>query len=336
MTLLGLHFIRPWWLLSIIPCAILLYSLWKRHQAQQQWQHYCDPHLQQYVMQENGGKASKTWWWLLTAFLLSVVIAFTGPSWTQLPTPVYQTATARVIALDLSDSMLANDLAPSRLQRAKYKVLDLLHAIKEGQTGMLVFSSEAFVVSPLTNDTNTIASMVPTINIDTVPVQGSDTDSALIKAQQLLQQAGAEKGSIILITDSTPNAEAVNESRRLAGQGYRVFVLGVGTAQGGPIPKVNGGFLTDAKGAIQFAKLDAAALQQLASTGNGDYVAFTDNDSDVQTLVQESANTQQNEAIKSAEHNKILWQDEGHWFIWLSLIFLLLLIRRGWLEKVIA
>lgn len=329
-----LHLIRPWWLLALIPSVLWCLLLWKRQQQQSGWQQYCDAHLLEHVVVNNPAKQSKLWLLLLALALLSMVVGLSGPSWHRLVTPVYKKSIARVIALDLSDSMLANDLAPNRLQRAKYKVLDLLNAIDEGQTGMVVFSRQAFVVSPLTDDSNTIASMVPTLNTDTVPVQGSRISTALDKSMQLLQQAGAENGSVILVTDSMPSPAALSAAKKLVSNGYRVLVLGVGTSKGSPIPNANGGFMTNKQGEIIFAKLNVAALQQLANAGNGEYVSMTTNDSDVKTLLADS-DQRDTEKREQSEQQKVLWQDQGHWFIWFALVMLVLLVRRGWLEHVV-
>ncbi|MDE5020693.1 VWA domain-containing protein, partial [Francisella tularensis subsp. holarctica] len=96
------------------------------------------------------------------------------------------------------------DVSPSRLERAKYKIFDILRRIKEGHVGMIVFSSEPFVVSPLTSDANTIENIVTVINSDIVPVQGHNIYKALKKSEQLIEQAGVQQGQIILITDSSP------------------------------------------------------------------------------------------------------------------------------------
>lgn len=335
MNLLGIHFLRPWWFLLLIVIVAWLWILWKKQQQQHAWQAYCDPELLQHVMHQQQHKPSVAWLWLFALLLLSIMLALTGPSWHRLATPVYKKAIARVVVLDLSESMLANDLPPNRLQRAKYKILDLLKTINEGQTGMLVFSSQAFVVSPLTDDSNTIAAMVPTLNTTTVPVQGSNIQAALTQAGKLLKQAGAERGTIILITDSVASKAAEKEARSLASEGYHLAVMGIGTAQGGPIPKQGGGFITNNQGAVEFAKLPIVNLEQLAKAGGGVYVPMTDNDTDIKTLLAQTNNDKIDQKMRANEKDKVMWRDDGHWFVWLALLFLSILARRGWLEQVL-
>lgn len=335
MTLLGIHWLRPWFILILLPAIAICILLLKRWQQQHTWRDYCDPHLLPQLLTEKRDAKHHFWFAWLLLFWLVCTLALMGPSWQRLTVPVYQTTDARVIVLDLSNSMLANDLAPSRLQRAKYKILDLLREIKQGQTAMVVFSSEAFVVSPLTDDSNTIATMVPTIDTSTVPVQGDNIASGIQQAGKLLQQGGAQHGQIILITDSTPNAQDYSVTRQLAADGYTTSVLGVGTEQGGPVPLSQGGFVTNKQGAIQFAKLNITALQQLASNGDGQYVAMTNNDSDVQALLHSGSLDQVKQSIKKTQREKVMWQDQGHWFIWAAIFILLLLSRRGWLQRIL-
>ena len=335
MNLLGIHFIHPWFFTTLLLLLPTVFAVWKKSNTQKTWRDYCDPHLLPHVVSEQKQGQSLWWVWLLTLCIIASSIALAGPSWERASSPVYHKAIARVIVLDLSNSMLANDIPPTRLQRAKYKILDLLRAIDEGQTGMVVFSSEPFVVSPLTDDSNTIAAMVPTLDTTTVPVQGSDIATALIKAAQLLKQGGAERGQIIVFTDSTPSAKAISVSKELAGKGYTTSVVAVGTRRGGPIANGSGGFVTDAQGGIVFAKLDPEALQHLATAGDGQYIAFTDNDADVKQVLQNKLLDTINEKMQRSKHEQVIWHNQGHWFVWAAILFLLLLARRGWLERLL-
>lgn len=329
------HFLRPWWFLAIIP-ALILYICYKHKNSSNinNWQQYCDAHLLPHLLVGNS-QSSQSW---LPSFIFSiwliVIIGLAGPTWEQYAQSIYQKNAPRVIALDVSSSMNSSDIVPSRLERAKYKVLDILKQLKEGQTGMIVFSSSPFVVSPLSNDTNTIASMVPVIDSSIVPVQGVDIAKALRKSSDLLKQTGFNHGQIILITDSSPTSEDIDEAKKLANEGYSISVLGIGTAKGGPVSNASGGFATDKNGNVIFAKLDSNGLSNIAKEGNGSYVAFSNDDSDVEELVN-IANNVSIKADKSLAHEetKSLWKDEGHWLIWLSIILMIFVARKGWLDK---
>lgn len=326
------HFLRPWWFLLIIPAIALLIMVLRVKVSGNNWSMHCDPHLLQHLLV--GQHARKSRMLPVMIFLLWCIgiVALAGPTWSEYPQPVYQKVTARVIALDVSQTMNANDVPPTRLERARFKVLDLLKAIKEGQTGMIVFSSEPFVVSPLTADANTIANMVPSLDSSVVPVAGDNIQKALVESAQLIKQAGFAHGQIVLVTDSTPSPAALTEARKLAKEGITTSVLAIGTAQGGPIKNSDGGFVTDKRGQIVFANMNAAELQELASSGDGQFSLITDNDQDVTQMLNHDgdAKTQKTEAQKA----NALWKDEGHWLIWLLIILVALIARKGWLERV--
>ncbi len=329
------HFLRPWWFLALIP-AIVIFIIWLRkiNLGKNNWSEHCDPHLLSHLLANNEGSAKTSIPILILGIWLISILALAGPTWSMYAQAVYQKNTARIIALDVSQSMNATDIVPSRLQRAKYKVLDLLHDIKEGQTGMLVFSSSAFVVSPLTSDTNTIASMVPILDSNIVPVQGSDIGQALRKSATLLSQAGFTQGQIILVTDSTPSDSALAEASKLAAQGYKTSILAVGTEQGGPVTQQNGGFETDANGNVALTRLDSQALKKLASAGSGDYIAFSNNNSDLEQILDKLDSNKLSEKASKETQNKSLWKDEGHYLVWLAIILAAFIARRGALEKI--
>ncbi|HCY39439.1 MAG: Ca-activated chloride channel [Pseudomonadota bacterium] len=303
------HFLRPWWLLALIPAIMLSYYWYKKSQtSKNSWQQHCDPHLLEHLLVKQ--TASKNWGLitLLMSGWLVIIVALAGPTWSRYAAPVYQKNLPRVIVLDVSQSMNATDLAPSRLQRAKYKVLDLLHSIKEGQTGMLVFSSLPFVVSPLTSDSNTIASMVPILDSSIVPVQGVDIGKALQKAGKLLQQAGSNHGQIILVTDNTPTQEDLTQAHNLAQQGYTTSVLAIATEQD-------------------------PALVHLAGQGDGEYLGFKNDNSDVTQLINSNNSTNLSSKSSTQAQTEDLWDDHGSYLIWLAVFLLAFLARKGWLDK---
>lgn len=329
------HFLRPWWFLAVIPALLLFVFIVKATRVNHQWQHGCDPHLLKHLIlgdaqhRHNIGLALMV---LLSWFI--AIVALSGPTWSHQIQPTWQKSTARVIALDLSPTMNANDLLPTRLARARFKVLDLLKAITEGQTGMIVFSGVPFVVSPLTGDTHTIANMVPVLNTDIVPVQGNNIALALTESAKLIHQAGSEVGQIILITDSTPNAEAYTVAKKLSAGGVKTSVLGIGTAQGGPITNKENGFLSDKQGNIVFANLDAQALQKLAHSGDGIYAPFANNNSDItQLLAQNAGAGSAQKTIRELNNTKALWKDQGHWLVWLLMLLSAIVIRKIYVER---
>ena len=330
------HFLRPWWFIALVPALFLFLFMQKRAKSanHSNWSAHCDPHLLQHLLQgQQQNKAINYFPSILLISWIIAILALAGPTWSLYAQPVYQKNIARVIVLDLSQSMNNNDLAPSRLSRAKYKILDLLHQTKEGQTGMIVFSKRAFVVSPLTNDSNTIASLVSSLDSNIMPVQGSDIRQALLKAENLLKQAGSINGEIILVTDSSPSTSAIEYAHKLAKEGYQLSVLAIASNHPAPLVDDKGNFQTDKNGNAILATLDSRGLKNLAHAGNGTYVLFSGNTDDITQLIENNHFNQLSNKPTQETQTKNLWKDQGHWLIWLLVLISACFARKGWLEK---
>ncbi len=324
-----LHLLRPYWLLALLPLALVLWRMWRSESESQSWRAVCDPRLLHYLL--IGGARTSTQWPLLVAGIAGVlsILALSGPVWKKLPQPVLREHSAMVVALDLSRSMDAADLRPSRLQRARLKLLDLLRMRREGQTALLVYAAQPFVVTPLTDDAKTIASQVTTISTSMMPSQGSRSDRALLKAQQLLHNAGIPRGDILLITDEVDHPQSTTVPQKVVKAGHRISVLGIGTRDGAPIPKPDGGFFKNPAGDIVIVKLHEENLRQLAQAGGGRYHRLSVDDSDldyllagVQTRPAQNSETKQNLTTD-------IWHEEGPWLLLLVLPLAALAFRRG-------
>jgi Ca-activated chloride channel family protein len=249
-----------------------------------------------------------------------------------LPVPAFRSQEALVVALDLSRSMDAADVEPTRLARAKLKLLDLLTRRAAGQTALVVFSSHAFTVTPLTTDTRTISSLVSAVATQIMPSQGSSLSAALEKAGTLLEQTGLTQGDVLLITDSDVSDDDMDLARELRGKGFRVSALAVGTEQGAPIPREEGGFVTDANGNVVIPQLDARGLQRLAAAGGGRFARLSPDDRDLDTLFPAALPTGGAFAEESGEqHQADVWRDRGLLLAVALLPLLALSFRRGWI-----
>ncbi|MFN2166692.1 MAG: vWA domain-containing protein, partial [Anaerolineae bacterium] len=340
-----LHFLRPLWFLALVPIVMLLALLWRRHARDQAWRALVDAHLLPHLLVGADGAPRRLPLTLLGLGWLLAVTALAGPVWERLPQPVFSAAAERVVLLDLSPSMNAADIRPSRLARARFELLDLLRATKEGQVALIAFGPEPFLVSPLTADAQTIAAQVPRLATDLIPVPGPRrTDRALEMAGELLSQAGAVGGDVILITDAidddppgekSADSPAVAAARGLAASGVRVSVLGIGTLQGAPVPRAKGGFSDDPSGAIRFARLDPKGLEAVAAAGRGRYVALDAGDRDTLALVDESA-LQPGKVVEQEGLATDQWREEGPWLLLALLPMAALGFRRGWLLPIVA
>ncbi|MDH3274470.1 MAG: VWA domain-containing protein [Gammaproteobacteria bacterium] len=321
------HFLRPdWlWVLPLIIAAVILLAY--RKLGTGNWQNVVDPALAPFVLSRSAKRRSDYRWLLLGLGGVIAVIALAGPAWQRIEQPVFRSDQALVLALDLSRSMDARDLAPSRLIRARLKILDILEKRGSGQTALIVYSSNAFTVTPLTTDTDTIAALVNSVSTDIMPSRGSYPIAAIEKGRQLLQQAGAGAGEILLITDGGSSPAAQRVARDLKTSGYSLSVLAVGTSEGAPIPRVSGGFVTDRSGQIAVPKLDEHSLRALAVAGGGRFATLTTDDRDLGTLLSGEV-AQRAAADESLATDR--WREEGPWLVFLLLPLAAMAFRRGW------
>ncbi|MDD3266260.1 MAG: VWA domain-containing protein [Burkholderiales bacterium] len=307
--LANFHFLRPLWFLAFVPAIILFISFYKNKSNHEDiWQKHCDAHLINHLMVNSTSNRDNTTLATLIFVIWSfIIIALAGPTWSMYSDNVYQKNIARVIALDVSQSMNNNDISPSRLERAKYKTLDLLKNYKEGQTGMVVFSSEPFVVSPLSSDSKTIANMIPVINSTIVPVQGVDIGKSLQKSAKLIADAGFSNGQILLITDNEPTDSDNKIAKELSTAGYQINVLAIG----------NNKNITNEK-----------YFEDLANAGNGHYMFFTKDNSDVEYFSNDSSLQDSAKSTSNSTTANNLWRDQGHWLIWFVIILALFIARK--------
>jgi Ca-activated chloride channel family protein len=197
------HFLRPLWLLALPAGLWLTWRLLGRSGARGNWLAVVDARLQPYVLAEAAAYGARRWPLLAAIAVWSTAtFALAGPTWERLPVPAFRADEALVIALDLSRSMDAADIEPSRLARARLKLLSLLELRAGGQAALVVYSAHAFTVTPLTTDTRTIASLVNALNTGIMPSRGSYPEAGLQRAGLLLEQAGMTRGEILVMTDA--------------------------------------------------------------------------------------------------------------------------------------
>ena len=326
------HFLRPDWLWAapLIVAAAILFAT--RRLGAGSWQNVVHPSLAPYVLSSSPNRNADYRWWLLGVAGVITVLALAGPAWQRIEQPVFRSEQAIVVALDLSRSMDAQDVAPSRLLRARLKILDLLDRRQSGQTALVVYSSNAFTVTPLTTDNDTIAALVNSLSTDIMPSRGSYPVAAINKGRQLLQQAGAAFGEVLLITDggSSPAAEKV--ARDLKSDGYTLSVLAVGTRTGAPIPKLGGGFVADRSGQIAVPKLEESALRRLAGAGGGRFAVLSADARDLDVLLSgEVGSSAASDESLATDH----WREEGPWLLLLLLPLAAVAFRRGWMLLII-
>ena len=325
---MSLHFLRPEWFLALLLVAFMAFVFYRSKLHNRDWAAVIDAALLPHLLSESGRKSNRWWFWAVLSMSILVIIALAGPVWNKLPQPVFKQQSALVIALDLSQSMNAQDIKPSRLARARLKLIDILKMREEGQTALIAYAGTAYTVSPLTDDSDTIQSLVSSLSSELMPAQGSRSDLALQHAVELLNNAGQTHGDILFITDGISDKSA-SAIQGLDLKKIRVSILSVGSEQGAPIPMQSGGFVKDAAGSIVIAKTERSTLRRIVSNLGGLYMPMTLDDGDVTRLRRLLDDGSMKGESQQTDFKSDRWQEEGPWLLLLVIPLAALAFRRG-------
>ena len=329
--LANFQFLRPLWLLALVPAVLFVAALWRLNSSVTAWDRAIDKDLLPYLLDRSKNASQRTPLLLLLAVWVLSSLALAGPVWEKLPQPVQKREDALVIVLDLSLSMFAPDHSPSRVDLAKRKLRDILALRGEGQTALVVYAGDAHTVTPLTDDVVTIEALVPSLNPNIMPLFGSDPVSALEIAIDLLKNTDGGSGKILLMTDGIAGYdEEQTIADLLDGSGNELLVMGIGTEEGAPIRTNDGNFLTDERGTIIVPKLNKNLLSSLANRVGGRYHDIQLADSDLAYLLSD-LNPLDDEALSEVEEEFDVWYEAGPWLLILVLPLAAFAFRRGWL-----
>ncbi len=324
----GLVFIRPWWLLGVIP-VVMLAVLWaRRRMSASHWESTIDPALLEVLLEPGSRGGFRKAAWALAIALALGTIGLAGPAWQKLPQPVEEKRDALVIVFDLSLSMFAQDVRPSRLVRARQKITDVLRLRREGYTALVAYAGDAHAVAPLTDDVRTIENLLSSLSPEMMPVLGSNLESALDITRELFENARVPQGRILLVTDGIDDT---GDARAFCERNFPLSILGVGTARGGTIPLdfVNqpGQVLRTQSGDPITARLDEARLGNVAEGCYGRFRTLALGDEDITYLLATALPSE--DETEEVERDFDTWADMG-WLAGLVLLPLLLLgFRRG-------
>lgn len=325
------HFIRPHWLWLIIPLLLMVALIRYVHKQQSGWQSVLAGHLYQHLITTQGIKKARPPLLLLGFCWILATVALAGPTWERLPQPVYQLNAGKVVLMDMSLSMRATDVKPDRLTRAKYKAIDLVNAISEGETGLVAYAGDAFTISPLSSDAQNLTTLIPSLTPEIMPIAGSDPALGIQAAIELLSNAGYQQGEIFWITDGINNQQMKEVSEIFNNSMFRLSVLGVGTQEGAPIQLLDGELLKNRSGAIVVPKLTINNLKSLSSASGGRYASMQADDSDINYLVEQTLIEHDPSNDEDSQQEKFgdKWQEMGPYLLLLILPFAAYSFRRG-------
>ncbi|QGW76689.1 tetratricopeptide repeat protein [Pseudomonas alkylphenolica] len=329
MMALWPQWLRPAWLIVLPLLAWLLWKLWHRQKRAGRWQMILPPSFHAVLLGGGSGRDSKLPWIALGLAWLLSVLALVGPSWQRLEETRQRPADPLVILLELTPQMLAEDVAPTRLEQARRKILDLLEHRRDSQTAIIVYAGSAHTLVPLSDDLATSRNLLEALDPSIMPQTGQRADLAVRKGLALLAQAGLGQGRLLLVGSSLSPQEREAIKQALGRQGPSLLMLGIGSAQGAPVRQANGEFLKDDQGGILLPRLDSASLKAFISSTGGRYRNARIDDLDLRGLrlfenpksLRDDGQTLQLDS----------WADQGYWLLLPLLLLAACAGRRGWL-----
>ncbi len=325
------HFLRPWWLL-VLPATLMLWLVLRRREdAERQWRRVIAPHLLVHLKVGTSERWRFRPLHLVVSVLVLGAVGLAGPSWEREISPFAEDTAPLVIALDVSSTMNAVDVQPTRLERAKQKVRDLLALRGGARSALVAYAGSAHTVLPLCDDPSVFETFLAALGSDLMPVGGKDPARALTLAEELLADE-TTPGSILFLTDGIAQEHVDAFALHAERSDDEVLVLAVGTRDGGPIRKRyagagESGFLTDAGGRRVVATLDVEGFQALESQAGAFVAGVTVDDADV-GRIQRRVQSHLREVRQQDETAR--WKDQGYYLTVPVALLCLLWFRKGW------
>jgi len=320
------HFLRPVWLLLAVFGA-LLPVLWRHSQdLQRRWRSNIAAHLLPHLLITPQDRHRLRPVHLLCALLVLGALAAAGPTWEQDRPDFLENRAPLIIAVDLSPSMDASDVPPSRLEAVKHKLHDLIQRRAGSRNALIAYAGSAHLVLPATDDPALLDTFIQALSTDLINKPGKDVGAVIDQAKRLL---AAEKtpGTLLLITDGADTSTLAGLHKRLAGSALQVLILAAGSSDGGIIRDASGQPRMDSNGRPQLGSFDQDALNQLASTLDAPLGSLTLNDDDLDWI---ELHAEQHYQSASDEQRELHWKDAGYWLCWPLLLFAFFSVRKGW------
>ncbi|AGV19936.1 VWA domain-containing protein [Vibrio sp. Vb5031] len=302
------HFIRPQWLLALVPMFFLVWLRW-REESKPSWKDILPEHLRNALTIGERGWRKQLPLKLLMLIVFIAIVICAGPTWQRESSPFGEDKASMLVVLDNSDSMLQKDLPPSRLERSKQKIRDLLAARKGGKTGLVVFAGSAHVAMPITQDSKVFDPFLAAITPEIMPVQGKLAEKALPLIDQQLQ--GQPGSTVLLVSDGVNPATIEQYQAYFSGKPYQLLILAAGNAD-----------------IVSNNPMDLDSLQKLASQTNGRLVEVTVDNSDIEQL-----NRYVERNMQLNGESSMPWKDMGYQLLFPIALIMMLWFRKGWLVQ---
>ena len=310
-----------WWLIAI-PVFVIAYIVMTKRK-ERQLKAFGDPELMAQLMPD-ASKSRPIWKFsLMLVALVLLIVAAARPQFGQKENTVKRQGIEVMVALDISNSMLAEDVAPNRLDRAKQMLSKMIDNMVDDKVGLVVFAGEAFTQLPITCDYVSAKMFLNTITPNLIQTQGTAIGTALQTAITSFGSPESEAGrAIILITDGENHEDdAIAAAKKAHELGIKVFVIGIGKPEGAPIPKPGtNDYFKDRQGQVVVSKLNEEMCQQIAQAGSGVYVRCDNTNTAMRALQQEL------DHIATSELESTIYADYNEQYQSFALIALFLLM----------
>jgi Ca-activated chloride channel homolog len=321
---------------SLIP--LIIFMVWGMRKKHQLTLKFCGNPLLSRLVHSGVEKRHHSKTVFIVLAVLFLMLSLTQPRWGYHWEDLHQRGVDVIVALDVSSSMLAEDIKPNRLERAKRKISDLLDMVEGDRIGLVAFAGTSFVQCPLTLDYGAARIFLSAIDTQLIPVQGTAIGNAIETSVKAFRTQEKKSKALILITDGEDQTgKALTAAKSAGEQGVKIYTIGIGGEIGAPLPDLsgNGGFRKNQQGEVILSKLDETTLQQIALETGGSYVRSVTGDIDLKTIYQDQIKKHIEKKELKSERRKI-WQERFQWFIFIALIFLVIetcLSERKPLEK---
>lgn len=306
-------------LLAIIPMvALIRFVMWRLQKKK--YKRLGDRNLLRLMMPKVSKYRPSVKFWLLMAAIALVIVMLARPQMGSKISHEKRTGIEIIIAMDISNSMLAEDVVPSRLQKSKMLVENLIDHFSSDKIGLVVFAGDAFVQLPITSDYVSAKMFLQNIDPSLIQSQGTDIAQALNLSMNSFTQSKVGK-AIVLITDGEDHeGGAVEAAKSAHDKGMNVFILGIGDTKGAPIPTGDGGYMKDNTGNTVLSSLNEKMCQEVAQAGKGKYI-HVDNTSDAQELLNDQLTK-----LQKGETDSVVYSEYDEQFQAVGILAILLLI----------
>lgn len=329
----SVHFLRPWWFLALLPIGWIIWRAWQVNRKQGAWHEVIDPKFRTLLLGENASTEptlnEKLGYIGLTIAWCLAILALSGPWVKSIDVPAQKSQQGVVIVLDLSLSMLADDLAPNRLSRVKYKLTDLLKQHPEFATGMVAYAGSAHTITPVSEDNQTLLNLLPSLNPVMMPKYGANPLLGFEQAYQLFKGSNINQGHILWVTDDIEPQEIDVISNWISSHSVSMTVMTVGTEAGGVVQIPNYGLLKDSHDKLIMPQLPLKRFQQLSQHANIKWVALIPGEDSVEELLppESTATEAQRDSKVQKEVKHPL--DIGSYFLFMLIPLAAFIFRRG-------